>query len=510
MENKICRKCGADILTNRFFCLCCGGLLNADSFNDPDICEVGEFKVSRIRTNIEQVPHMTVDWDETMDAYAKKMETFRALMRIDDLSSNADGTLIERMDSFIGTCRNPEFQIAFVGTIKTGKSTLINALLGHNYASMAVTPETAALTKFRSSERDYIKVSFYSKKEWAILWKSITSGADKFMDEYNRLGAEKFKEKWIGHEALKKEIDNSEIEKELSVWSSSRHPEHYFVKEIEVGISSLSGAIPKEVVFVDTPGLSDPVVYRSEITKRYIKRANAVFVCVEAKKLNKEEVDTISSVFSISSHNKEKVYIIGTHWDMLNHPVEDWCDSKEFMTQQITGKGFFDNETIAKNHLIHASAYQYNLCRDFDTIDSSEKRQMMRFALGLDLDFSDLSKIVPELKKHSNIDTISEIIRDKLVKNFSVLIRDDLINQYHHIVKDLVRYAETTKEKADKIITASHSSMEELKKHVQEASERHNNILQSRKQLISTLDMVCKNSQKRLARMIASLDESLK
>lgn len=510
MENKICRRCGADTLTNRFFCPCCGGLLNTKDFDDPDIGEMGEFKVSRIRSNIDKVPHMTIEWDETIDLYAKKMETFKALMRIDDLSSNADSTLIERMDSFISTCRNPEFQIAFVGTIKTGKSTLINALLGHNYASMAVTPETAALTKFRCSERDYVKVTFYSKKEWAVLWRSITTGADKFMEEYNRLGAEKFKDKWIGHEVLKKEVDNSEIEKELSVWSSSKHPEHYFVKEIEVGISSLSGTIPKEVVFVDTPGLSDPVVYRSEITKRYIKRANAVFVCVEAKKLNKEEVDMISSVFSISSHNKEKVYIIGTHWDTLNDPINDWRDSKAFMTQQITGKGFFDNETIAQNHLIHASAYQYNLCRDFDILDESEKRQVMRFALVLNLDFSNLSKIIPDLKKYSNIDTISEIIREKLVKNFSVIIRDDLINQYHHIVKDLVRYAETTKEKADKIITASHSSMEELKKHVQEAAERHNKILQSRKQLVSTLDMVCKHSQKRLERMIASLNQNIK
>ena len=137
-------------------------------------------------------------------------------------------------------CTKPEFQIAFVGTIKTGKSTLINSLLGHNYASMAVTPETAALTKFRSSPKDYVRVTFYTSGEWEQLWASRTSGADAFMKEYNELNAEQCKNKWVNHAPVYKEIANNEIEEELSVWSSSRSAEHYFVKEIEVGISSLS------------------------------------------------------------------------------------------------------------------------------------------------------------------------------------------------------------------------------------------------------------------------------
>ena len=176
-----------------------------------------------------------------------------------------------------------------------------------------------------------IRIQFYSKKEWKALWDSRTSGADAFMKEYNELNADSQRDKWVGHEIVYKELSNNEIEKELSVWSSSKSAEHYFVKEIEVGISSLSDDFPKQIVFVDTPGLSDPVAYRSEITKQYIRKANAVFVCVDAQKVQKNEVETISSVFSFSAHNKSKVHIIATHWDKLNKPEMDWKEQKKWM-----------------------------------------------------------------------------------------------------------------------------------------------------------------------------------
>ena len=283
----------------------------------------------RIIENLDKMPHSRIVWNDIVDLYTKKVEKYKALMDLPELQEN--GSISEKMMDFLDLCTKPEFQIAFVGTIKTGKSTLINSLLGHNYASMAVTPETAALTKFRSSPKDYVRVTFYTSGEWEQLWASRTSGADAFMKEYNELNAEQCKNKWVNHAPVYKEIANNEIEEELSVWSSSRSAEHYFVKEIEVGISSLSENFPKQVVFVDTPGLSDPVAYRSEITRQYIRKANAVFVCVDAQKVQKDEIETISSVFSFSSHNKNKVHIIATHWDKLNKPFEDWNVQKKWL-----------------------------------------------------------------------------------------------------------------------------------------------------------------------------------
>ena len=200
----------------------------------------------RIVENLKNFQYEKITWDDVIDSYVKRIEKCRAVFEIPEIGAENNSDITEKINDFLRLCYNPEFQIAFVGTIKTGKSTLINALLGRNYASMAVTPETAALTKFRSSKRDYVRVTFYTRDEWAELWASRTSGADVFMREYKALGAEKQKDKWIGRPPVYREIPNSEIEQELKQWSSSQSPEHYFVKEIEAGISNLPDSIPAD------------------------------------------------------------------------------------------------------------------------------------------------------------------------------------------------------------------------------------------------------------------------
>ena len=370
----VCDKCQKENNVGRYFCEHCGSFLNTKMFEDPKVYKQQEGKVMRILENLQYVPHSKIIWNDTIDLYAKKVEKYLAIMKLPELASQQEVSLEQNMIDFLDLCYKPEFQIAFVGTIKTGKSTLINSLLGHNYASMSVTPETAALTKFRSSPKDYIRIQFYSKKEWKALWDSRTSGADAFMKEYNELNADSQRDKWVGHEIVYKELSNNEIEKELSVWSSSKSAEHYFVKEIEVGISSLSDDFPKQIVFVDTPGLSDPVAYRSEITKQYIRKANAVFVCVDAQKVQKNEVETISSVFSFSAHNKSKVHIIATHWDKLNKPEMDWKEQKKWMKKQFVGKGFYDTQEMAEVNIMHSAAHIFNLCRDYEQLRSEERR----------------------------------------------------------------------------------------------------------------------------------------
>lgn len=269
-KSAVCPKCQSENTANRYFCQKCGVFLKGEMFDDKDIYGKTEVKVMRILDNLPHVPYSRIMWNDTVDLYKRKVERYRAMMGLPEFEGEKSDDLSGKMMDFLELCHKPEFQIAFVGTIKTGKSTLINSLLGHNYASMSVTPETAALTKFRSSPRDYVKILFYTPGEWKTLWKSRTSAADAFMEEYRELNAEAQKDKWIGHEEIFRELPNGEIEKELAVWSSSKSARHYFVKEIEVGISSLPKDFPEQVVFVDTPGLLDPVAYRSELSLIHI------------------------------------------------------------------------------------------------------------------------------------------------------------------------------------------------------------------------------------------------
>lgn len=499
----ICNDCGKENSNKRYFCEKCGKLLNTDGFSNPNIYEESEFKIKRILENINLTPHNNILFNDISDVYLKKIERYQALINLPEV--NADNIIFEKIKDFIDLCSNPEFQIAFVGTIKTGKSTLINSLLGYNYASMAVTPETAALTKFRSSSKDYVKVNFYSENEWRLLWASRTTGADAFMREYNELKAETIKDKWIGHLPIYKEVTNNDIDKELSIWSSSKQPEHYFVKEIEVGISTLPDSIPKQVVFVDTPGLSDPVAYRSEITKQYIRKANAVFVCVDSQKVQKEEIETISSVFSFSSHNKEKVHIIATHWDKLNNPEVDWLEQKKWLKSRLVGKGFFDTSEMAEENIIHSAAHIYNLCRDFEKITQDENITLMQFALGMKMDINNLKCCIPEMKKKTNIKYIQTLIVEKFAKKYEKLLATDIEMKYKDIIFTINRFAKEKQHSISELIDMSQSSIKVMEDKVETQKKKYKDVRTCMEQLDTLITVIEKNTKKRLDAILSQL-----
>lgn len=520
---QVCPQCGYKNVSRidkfnkgeRYFCAACGSFLNRDKLTDVSVAKLPEFKLLRILENMQYIPHSRILWNEVIDQYVAKVEKYKALYEIDDLKSDHRQDVSGKMEDFLNICCTSDFQIAFVGTIKTGKSTLINALLGKNYASMAVTPETAALTKFRSSERDYVKVSFYSSKEWNDLWNSISQGADAFMKEYNELKADKSKKKWIDHETMYKEMDNDSIKDEIKKWSSSTSPEHYFVKEIEVGISNLEKNFPKQVVFVDTPGLSDPVAYRSDITKKYIKQANAVFVCVDAQKMNREETETISSVFSFSHKNKNKVHIIATHWDSLNSPEEDWQVQREWMFKQLVGPAFFDDKKTAEANIMYSSAYIYNLCREFDDLDQRGKSLLFRFALLFSNDFPDmciasgmnnLKACIPRIKEKTNIDNVKKIIKEHLISNYKEILAKEIEQRYEDIIFTLRRTVREGKKQSQDLIETAEADVSKRVEKIELQKKNYYEIVECKKRLNNALALVDARTKHNLDIIISKID----
>lgn len=493
MKKKLCSKCGAENQLTRYFCNSCGAFLDSNAYNES-VYELPQMKIMRIVDNLRHMKPGQPVPDEAFEPYAEKMERLQAIFALPEFIHNK--SVIEEMKAFLDMCRHPDFQIAFVGTIKTGKSTLINALLGKNYASMAVTPETAALTKFRVSPQDYVNITFYSEKEWDELWAS-RHHADRFMEEYNALDAESQKEKWIGHIPLHKNLTSDEVERELTKWSSSKSAEHYFVKEIEVGISTLAKDFPSQVVFVDTPGLFDPVAYRSELTKKYIRQANAVFICVDAQKVQKDEIELISTVLSLSSNDKEKVYITATHWDKLNNPEEDWKEQKEWMIRQLTGKGFFETSEIARANIMYTAAYIHNLCRDYDTLDKNEIKSLKKFALDYDYDVDDHENRNKMIEK-ANIYSVFSIIRDKLAGQYRKYLMEDIEHRFIGIQHDLQRIADDMKEDSREFLISSKETFEEFQKKAEAKRSDYEKIQKVSEQLNKIIDNIEDNTARQM------------
>ena len=68
------------------------------------------------------------------------------------MSFSTNDDLLEIIDSVIKQIDNKTFTVSVIATIKAGKSTFLNALLGNEYLPSSNVPETSNLLFIRNSE----------------------------------------------------------------------------------------------------------------------------------------------------------------------------------------------------------------------------------------------------------------------------------------------------------------------------------------------------------------------
>ena len=316
------------------------------------------------------------------------------------------------------------------------------------------------------------------------LWKSAQKAkADVFLNEYAGLNADAVKDTWLDHEEEITECETKEKVAEVIMrWTSSKSPEHYFVKEVEVGITDLD--LPEGVVLVDTPGLDDVVEYRSNITRNYIDRANAVLVCVKADALTGQEMATIYSVFANARYNPEKVYIIATQLDTLNQPERNWMQQREEWLKYLREKSAYNSGTLAEKNLIPVSAYLYSLLQISGSLTDDDDRQ---FDLDSILLKFRIRKMTAEdykrLLAFTNIDNLKTRLNENIIKNYKKILVNDIKNSYD-ICRDEIRDCmEKLKVAQEDIIKTSQGSLEDIRKKQQECVEKYQETEKDKKEL---------------------------
>lgn len=419
---------------------------------------------------IEDKVDINIMWDKTIDRYAKSIIKAKLIMSHEKISEEVNEKLINKLDNFVNKCSNPEFHIAFVGAIKAGKSTLINSLLGCNLASTAVTPETASLTKFRASRgKDYIKLTFYNDVEWKMLWKSVQeSKSDIFLEEFKRLGAQNEKKNWINKSSVTIEFDYiDDLKREIKKWTSSKKSTHYFVKEVEVGLKDFT--LPEGVVFVDTPGLDDPVRYRSDITRKYINRANAVLVCVKADALTGAELGTIYSVFANARYNPEKIYIVGTQLDTLNSPMKNWVEQRNEWINILKREECYNSLQLAENNIVAVASYVNNLVREYSTLDKDSDGYWDLQSIALKFRIQNVEEGLDRLNEFSNIDMLKLKLRGEIIEKHKELLLEDLSQDYKNNKEDIITKFNIIKDRQESVLKASSEDVGEIRKRREES-----------------------------------------
>lgn len=439
-------------------------ILEKYNITNEDAKEKIQQSVEEFHKEITNEDCIDIIWDSTVNKYYKNTYKLKNALNNKHIRENISGNVIHNLDKFMDMCKNPEFHIAFVGAIKAGKSTLINALLGQDLASTAVTPETAALTKFKATEnQNYVKLTFYSQDEWNILWNSVRdSKAEVFMQEYGELNAETVKNNWLDKEPVIKGFDSiEELKEEIKKWTSSKKATHYFVKQVEVGL--VNSNIPQGVVFVDTPGLDDPVKYRSDITRTYIDRANAVLVCVKSDALTGGELATIYSVFANSRYNPEKIYVVGTQLDTLNRPNENWKEQKEEWIKHLSKNDCFGSDRLAQSNLISVAAYLYNLVIGYDNLSEDDIYYELE-PVARKFRIREIEKNLDKLQECSNIDLLRAKLNEEILVKHKKLLTEDISDSYKNNKIDLTNLLEAIKTNQEEILAIADADIDSIRK----------------------------------------------
>lgn len=501
----ICPNCSTTLSDDYVFCFGCGKCVKSERFTDTKAVASKEVELQKLISAVKNTKHTPIDWSDVANRYENVAE------KLNTLCENSESTekikrLQKRLCDFINRCQSPEFHIAFVGTIKAGKSTLINALLGKNLASTSVTPETAVLTKFRYSEKGYVKIRFYNADQWIQLWDSVKkSNADIFMKEYTALNGDGAKEKWIGHAEITKHVTEDELESEIETWTSSKHVEHYFVSEVEIGLQKFP--YKQNVVFVDTPGLDDAVAYRSNVTREYIDRANAVFTCVKSDALTGPELNTLYKVFANTSYNTEKVFVIGTQWDSLNNPNDDWKKQKAEWVKYLTRESCYKSEESAHRNIIHVAAYLQNLCREYDKLSKDQMKSLMSIAMKFDIMPNELAEKISDLSEMSNVQAIHSKIEQEIIGKTQEYLIADITQNYKDICDEIRKHYSEIKDAQIDILETSEKDAESIKARYEEEKSKLDEVKQYQQQLTDTLSLVHDDTTRRVNELCKQLKE---
>lgn len=178
----------------------------------------------------------------------------------------------------------PPLSIGIMGQVKAGKSSFLNQLLfgGQALLPEAATPKTANLTRIRHAGKPCFTAHFYSPESWANLERLAASEAqDLAACAARELVQQARRDHGAGIAALlsqrKAELharDSSELLGCINdyVGAEGRFTPLVESSELALPLPELAG-----IEIVDTPGMNDPVVSRTDKTRAYMAQCDVVF-----------------------------------------------------------------------------------------------------------------------------------------------------------------------------------------------------------------------------------------
>ena len=195
-----------------------------------------------------------------------------------------------------------KLNIAVVGRVKAGKSTFLNTIIfdGKHVLPEAFTPKTATLTKIEYAKENSLDVEFYSADDWWAIEEQAKSSGDgdetraakELVQSVRNSGIDTAEILTKGRDT-EKFVSDDELKGRLNRYVGEDGELTPLVKCVTLKINKpeLEG-----ISIVDTPGLNDPVISRTQRTRDFLALCDVVFFLSPASQfLDNSDVDLLKA-----------------------------------------------------------------------------------------------------------------------------------------------------------------------------------------------------------------------
>lgn len=228
--------------------------------------------------------------------------------------------LLEQVERF-----NQEEQtlnIAIMGQVKAGKSSFLNALLFHGKPVLptAATPKTANLTRISYGEKPVLEVEYYTAEEWQNLEQLAQQQGD-----YDEIKVAKELTTMLKQSSLdvnqvlqqqKQLIEANSLDELKQVLDTYAGNSGQYTPLVKMTRLYLPNEELKGFDIIDTPGMNDPVLSRTEKTKEEMKRCDVVFFLSRASQfLDQSDIELLSS--QLPQGGVQKMVLVAAQYDSV-------------------------------------------------------------------------------------------------------------------------------------------------------------------------------------------------
>lgn len=230
-------------------------------------------------------------------------------------------------ESILDKLNKDVLTIGIIGQMKSGKSTLLNALLfGDDVLPVSTTPMTSSLSVLKYGSQKKITVDFYSRDEWEDIQRISRKDGES-------LEIKASKELVENSEKIKDEIDsllgntmNPDFDNLVDfVGENGKYVSITKCVNIEYPLDML-----KDVEIVDTPGLNDPVASREERAAEFLNKADVVILVLYAGRPF-DETDRNLLFDKIRMAGSGKIIIAVNKYDMLELKSDEGMTESEIL-----------------------------------------------------------------------------------------------------------------------------------------------------------------------------------